>query len=297
MKILLTGSNGFLGNILKHELENKYFLQTLSRTFSDYNIDLSKNNNIRFNDKFEIVIHAAGKAHILPNNELERKSFYEVNLVGTLNLLKGLEASGLPKNFVFISSVSVYGYNQGVLLNENTPLLARDAYGKSKIEAEEIIINWCNKYNIRYTILRLPLIIGKNAPGNLNAMKEAIKLGYYFNIDGGRAKKSMVLGSDIAKHIISSSKIGGIYNLTDGIHPTFNEISKIISIKLDKNPPFNLPKFIAIIFAKIGDIIGDKFPINSLKFNKITSTLTFDDTKARNAFNWNPNSVLDNFII
>ncbi len=41
--------------------------------------------------------------------------------------------------------------------------------------------------------------------------------------------------------------------------------------------------------------MGNFFPINSNKLFKITSTLTFDDRKARNNFGWNPNSVLNFF--
>lgn len=297
MKILLTGANGFLGKYIKNELQQNYTLKTLSKSNADYNINLNEVDNINFNENFELVIHAAGKAHTTPSNQKDSDYIFEVNVKGTINLLEGLRVSGLPKKFFFISSVSVYGLTEGILINENTPLSATDAYGKSKIEAENIIIDWCNKYNIKYTILRLPLIIGKNPPGNLNAMKSAILHGYYFNIDRGMAKKSMVLASDIAKYIISSSEVGGIYNLTDGTHPTFAELSTMISIELETNHPLNIPKFIAIILAKVGDIIGNKFPINSIKFNKITSTLTFDDTKARKAFCWNPNSVLENFII
>ena len=50
--------------------------------------------------------------------------------------MRGLEKSGVPKKFVFVSSVSVYGLDAGANINEEYPLLAKDAYGKSKIEAE-----------------------------------------------------------------------------------------------------------------------------------------------------------------
>lgn len=296
MKILLTGANGFLGNYLKNELKKSFVLKTLSRSSSDYNIDLL-NKNILFNDKFDLVIHAAGKAHLVPSNEKEFNDFYETNVNGTLNLLEGLRVSGLPQKFVFISSVSVYGLSDGFFINENSPLLANDAYGKSKIEAEKIIINWCKQYNVKYTILRLPLIIGSDPPGNLKTMISAIKKGYYFNIAGGIAKKSMVLAKDIARFIISSSDIGGIYNLTDGIHPSFNDLSKIISLKLNKRYPINMPKILALFLAKLGDVIGGDFPLNTIKYIKITSTLTFDDSKARKAFFWNPDPVLENLII
>ena len=48
---------------------------------------------------------------------------------------------------------------------------------------------------------------------------------------------------------------------------------------------------------KFGDIAGKYAPLNSDKLNKITSTLTFDDSKARAAFGWNPTPVLEGFKI
>jgi nucleoside-diphosphate-sugar epimerase len=126
-------------------------------------------------------------------------------------------------------------------------------------------------------------------------MINAINKGYYFNIDGGNAKKSMVLASDIAKFIIKAAEVGGTYNLTDGLHPTFYDLSKSISKMSGKSFVPNLPLFIAKVLAKFGDLVGNNFPINSNKLSKITSTLTFDDSKAKMAFGWNPTTVLNSF--
>jgi nucleoside-diphosphate-sugar epimerase len=288
--ILLTGSNGFLGSYIWEKFQN-FSVKSLNRERSHYNIDLSKNIPC-FKECFDLVIHCAGMAHFVPLNESEAKIFFDINVNGTLNLLAGLQNNCIPRHFVFISSVSVYGINSGVNIEEDFPLLANDPYGRSKIEAEEIVRNWCIEHNVVCTILRLPLVVGPNPPGNLGAMIRAIRKGYYFNISGGKAMKSMVLASDIAKYILDAAEVGGIYNLTDGIHPSFDELSKSISKNLDKSFVPNMPLFIAKVLANIGDKLSDVFPINSNKLSKITSTLTFDDSKARKAFNWDPTPVL-----
>jgi len=294
MEILLTGSSGFLSRFLIKGILNSNILK-LSRTHSDYNIDLYKHTPI-FNKNFDLVIHSAGKAHITPLTQVEKDSFHNVNVIGTQNLLKGL-TNNLPKQFVFISSVSVYGLIEGESISESTPMLATDPYGKSKIEAESIVRTWCEEHNVICTILRLPLIVGENPPGNLGAMIRGIKTGYYFNIAGGNAKKSMVLASDIAKFILKAAEIGGTYNLTDGIHPSFNELSKNLSQQFGRSFVPNMPLFVANLLAKFGDLLGNSFPINSNKLSKITSTLTFDDSKARNTFGWKPTPVLEGFKI
>lgn len=293
MKILLTGSNGFLGKILKNSFDPNN-LKTLSRANADLIVDLTKTIPI-FDQSFDVVIHAAGKAHSIPKNDIHALEFNHVNVNGTINLLAAFTHTSIPKQFVYISSVSVYGLTNGENIKEDRPLLAEEPYGKSKIEAEAIVKKWCDDNNVICTILRLPLVVGENPPGNLGAMIRAIKKGYYFNIAGGNAKKSMVLASDIAKFIIKASVVGGTYNLTDGIHPTFKELSMEISKKFGKTLIPNLPMIIANLLALIGDIIGDSFPINSNKLKKITSTLTFDDSKATLAFGWEPTSILNEF--
>ena len=165
--------------------------------------------------------------------------------------------------------------------------------GKSKILAEKIIINWCKTNNVKYTILRLPLIVGLNPPGNLGSMIRSIERGYYFNINNGTASKSMVLANDVANFIIKASNNGGVFNLTDGLHPTFNDLSNAISKNRKRHRILNLPYAIAKVLAKFGDIFGQSFPLNTNKLIKITSTLTFDDSKARKSFKWEPKSVVD----
>lgn len=295
MRVLITGTSGFLGKIIKTELsKNEVF--DLNRFSGFYQVDLTKNIP-RLDKQFDLVIHIAGLAHSVPKTKERIEQFYEVNVTGTLNLLNGLDWSALPKMFVYISSVAVYGETNAELINEESDLKASDPYGKSKIDAEKLVLNWCEKNNIICTILRLPLLVGSYPPGNLGDMIKGIKRGYYFNIGGGFAKKSMVLASDVAKFLLRAAKIGGIYNLTDGYHPTFFELSMNIAKQLGKGTPRNLPMSIASFLAAVGDSLGKKSPLNSAKLSKITSDLTFDDSKARKAFGWNPTPVLKGFNI
>jgi len=292
MDIVITGANGFLGKHIFKVLHTSNNLKSLSRTSGDYKVSLENEVPI-FNQKFDIVVHAAGKAHSIPKTQTEKKQFYDVNVLGTQNLLKGLEKVGIPEQFVFISSVSVYGCESGQNINELQTLQAKDPYGLSKIRAESMIISWCQKNNIICTILRLPLLVGQNPPGNLGAMSKGIEKGYYFNIGAGKARKSMVLAQDVASFIPKVAPVGGVFNLTDGFHPSLYELSNSISKNKGKKPPLNMSITIAKCIGYLGGFFGDKSPINSLKIKKMTSDLTFDDTKARTELGWNPQNVLE----
>lgn len=293
MKILLTGANGFLGRVIIQNV--KANIISLARSSADIISDLTK--GVPQLQNVDGVIHAAGKAHVVPKTQLEQKEFFDTNVIGTANLLAGLEKCEiLPKFFVFISSVAVYGVDSGVNITEDNSLAAKDAYGKSKIEAEELVQRWCEKNNVVCTILRLPLLVGKNPPGNLGAMVSGIRRGFYFNIGGGKARKSMVLASDVADIMVKVSEIGGVYNLTDRYNPSFSELSTYIAKNVGVKMILNMPHFIARALGIFGDVFS-KFPLNSNKYGKITSDLTFNDDKAVEAFGWNPNAVLGNWKI
>jgi nucleoside-diphosphate-sugar epimerase len=291
--ILLTGAKGFLGAYLNSVLLSSGKVDTLGRSGATFNVDLSKTRPLLVK-QYDLVVHSAGKAHSVPVTDMEKELFFDVNVKGTANLLNALEQSGnLPKAFVFISSVSVYGLETGTNIQEDQFLSATDPYGKSKIQAEELIASWCIKNQVVCSVLRLPLIVGEHAPGNLQSMIKGISKGYYFNIGGGKARKSMVLAQDVAELIMEVAPVGGIFNLTDGYHPSFFELSAAISSKLNKKTsPWNMPLGVARILGEFGDLLGRRAPVNSAKIKKITSDLTFNDDKARKLLNWRPTPVI-----
>jgi nucleoside-diphosphate-sugar epimerase len=292
VKVLLTGASGFLGKIIFNTLSKEHQIIELSRSSGDYCVSLEK-DLIEFKESFDLVIHSAGKAHSIPKTKVEKQEFFDVNVKGTENLLKGLEQAGLPKQFVFISTVSVYGLEFGKLVSENTPLLSKEPYGLSKIGAENTVKSWCEANSVICTILRLPLLVGKDAPGNLGAMLTGIRKGYYFNVGDGKAKKSMVLAEDVAKIIPIVASKGGVFNLTDGLDPDFKTLSEALCVSIGKRNVMILPLYIAKVIGFVGDFFGSNALINSIKIKKITTDLTFDDNKARLVFNWNPRSVTD----
>jgi nucleoside-diphosphate-sugar epimerase len=295
-KALITGASGFLGSIISNSLRNlNYQVKTLGRSKeNDFSIDLAEENfKLDINEVFDIVIHVAGKAHFIPTTQKERQAFYNTNFEGTKRLCNLLVSSKtVPKSFIFISSVSVYGVYEGELISEEHPLNGADPYAQSKILAEEWLQTWANDNKVILSILRLPLLVGPNPPGNLGAMIKGIKSGKHVSIGNANAKKSMVLAEDIVKIIPALEVRGGIYNLTDGHHPSFGELEKVISSAIGKNPPMKIPMGIAQIIAFIGDLIGRKSPINRDKLRKITSTLTFDDSKARKMLGWRSTPVV-----
>lgn len=291
MKVLLTGASGFLGQYLLPHLPKDTI--TLGRgEGNQIRVDLSE--DIPKLQDFDFLIHNAGLAHRVPKSQEEEDLFFKVNVQGVKNLLLGIDAlKSKPQSIVLISTVAVYGRDQGLLITEEEPPNPTTPYGKSKLEAERLLSDYAERNQIRLTILRLPLVAGtRNVPGNLGAMINAIRRGLYFRIQGINSRKSMVLAEDVGRLIPTLYEKSGLFNLTDGVHPSMKELENYIG-GFYRRKIYSLPFFWVKLAGKIGDMLP-AFPINSYRLEKLTFSLTFDDQKARKALSWNPLPVIGN---
>lgn len=297
MNLLFTGASGFLGHNILPLLREKYEVETVGLTSQDsYQINIAQNIP-KLHKRYDIVLHAAGKAHSVPKTEEEKKFFFDVNLQGTKNLCVALEVDSIPKAFIFISTVAVYGCDFGENITEEHPLNGITPYALSKIQAEKYLQEWCMIHNVKLSVIRPSLIAGSNPPGNLGAMIEGIKTGKYLSIRRGKARKSVLMVQDIANLVPLLVEKEGIYNVCDTHQPTFRELETVICTQLNRKIPLSIPYWLANIMAKVGDVLGEKAPINTLKLTKIAKSLTFSNEKAVRELGWQPMSVLENFKI
>lgn len=165
MKLLFTGASGFLGSNVRPLLEGMYGVKTVGLSpKDDYTIDIAKEIPV-LRERYDIVLHVAGKAHSVPKTEAERQVFFDVNLQGTKNLCTALERRRVPRAFIFISTVAVYGCAYGENITEDHPLDGDTPYAMSKRLAEEYLQKWCYEHNVILGIIRPSLIAGPNPPG------------------------------------------------------------------------------------------------------------------------------------
>lgn len=296
-KLLFTGGTGFLGKNIMPLLQKEYEVTTCGITSEDMIHANLAESVPELPQKYDIVLHAAGKAHVVPKTEEEKRLFYDINYQGTVNLCKALEQVGVPKALVFISTVAVYGCEYGEMITEDHPLNGDNPYAKSKIMAEEYLTKWCSEHGVMLGVLRPSLLAGKNAPGNLGAMVNGVRKGFYMNIAGGKVTKSVLMAEDIARLLPLVAEKGGVYNVCDTRQPSFGEISASVARQLGKRSPISIPYWMAWCMAKVGDLLGSKAPINSYKLSKMTESLTFSNEKARRELVWEPLDVLANYKI
>lgn len=291
MKVLLTGATGFLGQYIARYLTED--LVTLGRG-TDNHIQLDLSKEIPKLPELDLIVHNAGLAHIVPKTENQKEDFFKINVQGTQNLLRGVDLlKSKPQTIVFISTVAVYGVDSGHLVSEQQKPSPNTPYAKSKFEAEQLLTNYCELNDIHLCILRLPLVAGaRQVPGNLGAMIKAIQKGYYVRISKLNVRKSMVLANDVGKLIPRLYNKSGVFNLTDGVHPTMRELETYIS-EYYKKKIYSVPLSIVKLAGKLGDKFS-AFPINSYRVEKLSSSLTFDDKQARASLGWEPSPVIGN---
>lgn len=313
MNVLLTGASGFLGSRILAQLQPDHYVITLGRTLLNQSptrechvlCDLAQDVPTLPNAPVDLVVHAAGKAHSVPRSTRERAEYERVNVQGTARLLTALERlPALPKALVHISTVMVYGRQERHLLDETTPLDARDAYGLSKVRAEAVVREWAARTGVCTTILRLPLVVADPPNGNVAVLMNAIRRGYYVRIGTGAARRSMVRADDVAEVVVRAAGVGGTFHLTDGYHPSVRELEDALARYGGRRVIPSVPLSVAKAVATVGDGInavsawtrlGHWFPLDSIALQKLTGSLTFSDEAARRQLNWRPRPVLDLF--
>ena len=143
MLVLVTGVEGFTGHYVKAELEaNGHTVVGLNSDLT--NADAVTNEVINLQP--EAVIHLAGIAFVGDDNA---NAFYNVNLVGTRNLLDALAKHGSKLSSVLItSSANVYGNTTGGVLDENVSPNPPNDYAVSKLAMEYMARLWSEKLPI-----------------------------------------------------------------------------------------------------------------------------------------------------
>lgn len=224
MKILVTGSEGFLGKILSKKL----LLE--GHEIIPYDISLGK-DILDFKQLYEhmsncdVCIHLAAIADLYiaeVNPELTLK----INVKATEKLIQF--ANELDVRILFSSTVCAYGNNGEDISTESSPLAPTEIYAKSKVEAEKMFYNDLEKHSI----LRLATFYGPNMRESLaiSVFINAILNGKDITIHGnGLQTRCYTHVEDICSGIITvlNSKTNGIFNISNE-----KEISVIELIEL-----------------------------------------------------------------
>ncbi len=278
--LIVSGSTGFVGKNLKifFELNSKKttFIsipkEELNGTF--INLDYPKGG----------VIHLAGKAHDLKNTS-DVQEYFEVNTILTEKIFNAFLESD-AEVFIFLSSVKAVADKVEGVLTENHLTLPETAYGKSKLQAEQFIMNKNIPENKRVYILRPCMIHGPGNKGNLNLLYKLVTIGFPWPLGAYENKRSYCSIDNLCfviNELLNRKDIlSGIYQICDNDYISTNEIINIIATCQNKKIAiFKLPKTGIKLFALLGDLL--KLPLNSERLNKLTENYIVSNLKIVNA--------------
>ncbi|SDW42915.1 UDP-glucose 4-epimerase [Marinococcus luteus] len=260
-KLLITGSNSYIGNSLIEWLKqysSEYIVETISlRDDSWKNADFSK---------YDAILHLAGIAHVSSDPKQE-ELYYKVNRDLTIETAKKAKREGV-RQFIFMSSIIVYRnsvLNDGVIDSETIPQ-PKDFYGESKLQAEQGIIPLGND-RFKVAVIRPPMIYGKGSKGNYPKLSKIAKLFPLFpDIENKRSMLHIDNLCEFLRLIILNEENGFFfpqnkeYTKTSEMVKNISEVHKK-KIKFTKlfNPLFKMLVHRLEIFNKVfGTLIYDK---------------------------------------
>lgn len=202
MRILITGSGGYIGGSLMRYLAGQPELYTVAA------VSVSNGDWERFDFAgFDAVFHAAGLAHV-KETARTRPLFFAVNRDAALAVAEKAKAAGVGQ-FVYISSMSVYGVPQGAITPSTVPA-PKSAYGTSKYEAEELLEALASP-DFAVAILRPPMVYGPGCPGNYRTLsKWAKKLPVFPDV---KNKRSMIYIGELCafSRRVIDGRLNGVY--------------------------------------------------------------------------------------
>ncbi len=189
MKVLIIGKNSYIGKKLHDYLSSiKHDVNSISLR-NDFDENLLSFANV------DVVIHLAALVH---RNEkiYSYHEYYEANVLLPLKVAKLCNNYNV-KQFIFISTMAVYGNSKKIDIN-SFPIPISN-YGKTKLEAEKLLSTYFINSNTHLSIVRSPVVIGKNAPGNPKLLHKLSK--FMFLVPTIKNKKSIIFASTLILHI------------------------------------------------------------------------------------------------
>jgi UDP-glucose 4-epimerase len=225
MRVLLTGANGFVGSYFLSKYTRKYEI----KRFSFFKEDIKA---LHVSD-IDVVIHLSALVHqmgVMPSEaEYER-----VNVIQALDLAQRAKNAGVGQ-FIFMSTVKVYGEETEEIYTETFTCKPQDEYGKSKLKAENELKKLEDE-NFCVTIIRTPIVYGFGVRANIKNLVTLVQKVPLLPFGNIKNKRSMVYVGNLC-HLIDElikQKQSGIFLASDDEPLSTSQLIELIAKNLNK---------------------------------------------------------------
>lgn len=309
MLFLVTGASGYVGGHLVEKLSERGLkTRAFVRPTSNVNkIKSLKNVELFYGDLgdfasieqaakgVQVVFHAAA----LVNDWGDYRKFYEVNCLGTQNVLRASMKAGVRK-FIYISTIDVLNLRMREVVHEDLSydLRARE-YSRSKIEAEKLVRAYMGRFPI--VIIRPPAVYGPEDPQCTMRTLGMARKNLLFLVNRGKGIFPHIYIDNLVEGLLLAAEkeeaVGKIFHISDGEETTtrefFNHLNHIASkgnIRLSLSYPV---AWVAALIMEAAARLTCKPPLLSwtaLRF--LTLKCRLDISKAQEMLGYNPSVSL-----
>lgn len=252
-KILITGANSYIGTSF----------ETYARE-QGYEVDTVDMIDPCWRDKdfsiYDSVFHVAGIAHQKETSQ-NAHLYYEINRDLAVETAKKAKESGVGQ-FVFLSSMSVYGMETGVI-TKDTPVTPKTNYGRSKAEAEQML-STLESPDFKVCVLRPPMVYGQGCKGNYQAIVKIVEKLPIFPYVNNR--RSVIRIDNLVRFVIMAidKELDGVYFPQNSKYANTRELANEIARQKGKRIYFSylcglgvivLRPFFSILKKAFGDLV------------------------------------------
>lgn len=304
LNILITAANGFIGREALYSLLQQ---GTIVHAVVRECFDGKPNNQLKLHrlgdfNKYQdwegllqgvdVVIHTVARVHHPEDANLQTDLYYETNTKLTKKLVLAAIKNEV-KHFIFLSTINVFVNVSNPChykITDDTLTNPDEAYGISKLEAEQQIKALCKNTDTAYTILRLPMVYGYKAKGNFPKLVSAVKKKLSLPIGRIRQPRSFLyvrnLTSAIQQIINNTNAKNQTYLLSDNDDLSISDLVKKIAQAYQVKPRLlNIPISVLKILGKLTG--------KSQAISRLTGSLQVDSSKIRQQLNWQPPYTVD----
>lgn len=295
---MITGATGFVGRALLGQLSSSGFHVTAATRNEVYvapSIQSIPVGDIGPNTDWSaalkgvgIVIHLAARVHQMRDSHPDSLAAYRtVNAEGTKQLALQAAMTGV-RQFIFLSSVKVYGESSepGRPFRLNSELRPVDGYGQSKMEAEAALREIEQATGMKVTVIRSPLVYGPGVAANFGEMIRWISSGWPLPLGGLTENvRSFVALDNLVNLLITCidnpKAAGQTFLVSDGQDLSTADLVLSLASAMGRSPNlFAVPLW---ILKRIAHMAG-----RTSAFDRLTTSLQVDISHTVDQLSWTP---------
>jgi nucleoside-diphosphate-sugar epimerase len=292
--VLVTGATGFVGTALCAALSSAgYHVRRAIRTSSSARISDAVVGNIDGDTAWkaalegvDTVVHLAARTHVIDDRaENPLAAYRRINVFGTHNLVdQAIEAD--VRRFIFMSSIKVNGEETlGAPFRETDTPQPQDAYGMTKLEAEELLTAQARTSGLELVIVRPPLVYGPGAKGNLLRLMRLVARGVPLPFGSIKNSRSLLGVGNLADAIMacvrSPRAAGRTYLVSDGEDLSTPALVQMLATAL--NAKARLVGCPVALLEAAGAVTG-----KTAEVTRLTRSLEVDSSSIRRELAWAP---------